>query len=235
MSQQAPEKFFNQQTAVSYDTQWAKTAPIRDALHLHLAAILANLPEEANILCVGAGTGAELLFLAQTFPGWRFAVVEPSAPMLEVCRRKAQEQGIVSRCIFHEGYVDSLEAEAPFDAATALLVSQFILDEEARTGFFRAIARRLRPGGYLVSSDLCADIESPEYLSLLKVWLRMTQGMDPTPERIEQVCATYRRDVAVWTQERVAGLIEAGGFAPPIEFYQAGLIHAWFTQRVDTP
>lgn len=231
MAEQAPEKFFNQQTAASYDTQWAKTAPIRDALHLLLTAILADLPEEANLLCVGAGTGAELLFLAQKFPRWRFAVVEPSAPMLEVCRRKAQEHGIASRCIFHEGYVDSLENAGPFDAATALLVSQFILYEEARIDFFRAIAERLRPGGYLISSDLSADIASQNYQSLLEVWLRMMQGAEVTPEKIEQVRAAYGRDVAVWPQERVAKLIEAGGFAPPIEFFQAGLIHAWYAQR----
>ena len=95
------------------------------------------------MLCVGAGTGAELSYLAERFPGWRFTAVEPSAPMLEVCRRRAEAQGIEGRCIFHEGYLESLPPSEPFDAATSLLVSQFILDPEERSGFFRAIAGRL--------------------------------------------------------------------------------------------
>jgi tRNA (cmo5U34)-methyltransferase len=91
------------------------------------------------------GTGAEIVYLAQRFPQWRFTAVEPSAPMLEVCRLRAEEHGIASRCVFHEGYLDSLPPSEAFDAATSLLVSQFILEREARSDFFRTIAERLRP------------------------------------------------------------------------------------------
>ena len=126
---------FDQQNAATYDQRFAKLAAMRDALHLLIGAIFADLPAEARILCVGAGTGHELIYLAQKFPEWRFAVVEPSGPMLDVCRRKADACGITSRCVFHEGYLESLPPSAPFDAATSLLVSQFILSPEARAGF----------------------------------------------------------------------------------------------------
>jgi tRNA (cmo5U34)-methyltransferase len=47
--------------ASSYDQQWSKMAPINDALHLLMSTALSELPPQANILCVGAGTGAEIL------------------------------------------------------------------------------------------------------------------------------------------------------------------------------
>src|SRR4051794_1322180 len=77
-----------------------------------------------------AGTGHELICLADRFPGWRFVAVEPSASMLDVCRRKAEERGIAARCELHEGYLESLPPGEAFDAAISLslLVSQFIHD-----------------------------------------------------------------------------------------------------------
>jgi len=44
-----------------------------------------------------AGTGSELIYLAQNFPQWQFTV-EPAAPMLDVCRQRTEECGIASRC-----------------------------------------------------------------------------------------------------------------------------------------
>ena len=70
-------------------------------------------------------------------------------------------------------------------------MSQFILRQEARTAFFRAIAAKLRSGGLLASSDL-----------------------------------------AILPPTLVAAIIKAGGFGAPVQFYQAGLIHAWFSKRV---
>ena len=98
-------------------------APINDALHLLTSAVLSELPPKASILCVGAGTGAEILSLAQTFPEWHFTAVEPSPAMLDVFRRRAEEHGISSRCVFHPGYLDSLPSNGLFDAATAFLDS----------------------------------------------------------------------------------------------------------------
>ena len=86
--------------ASSYDQQWSKMSPINSALHLLMSAVLSELPPTANILCVGAGTGAEILYLAEKFPGWHFTAVEPSTAMLDICRHRTEEHGISSRCVF---------------------------------------------------------------------------------------------------------------------------------------
>lgn len=231
MQPQDPPVAFDEAHAAAYDQRFAKLAPMRDALHLLIGAIFADLPAEARILCVGAGTGHELIYLARKFPQWQFAVVEPSAPMLAVCRRKAEECGITSRCVFHEGYLDSLPPSAPFDAATALLVSQFILAPAARIDFFRAIAQRLRSGGYLASADLAGDTTSATYQSLLEVWLRLMRETGSPPEQLEKLRIVYGRDVALLPLEQVSTIIASGGFETPVLFLQTCLIHAWYARR----
>lgn len=53
--------------------------------------------------------------------------------MLEVCRKKTEELGIIERCDFHQGYVETLPDNNNYDGATCFLVSQFILDQEIRS------------------------------------------------------------------------------------------------------
>ena len=132
--------------ASGYDSKLARMAPINNGLYFLLESVLAGLPQEARILCVGVGTGTELIHLAGVFPGWRFTAVEPSGAMLDICRKRVDEAGLSSRCRFHEGYLESLPPEEMHDAATCFLVSQFILDAQARSDFFRQIANRLRAG-----------------------------------------------------------------------------------------
>ncbi|MDX5445702.1 MAG: class I SAM-dependent methyltransferase [Zoogloeaceae bacterium] len=221
---------FDQQAAV-YDQRWERTAPIREALHFLLESVFGDLPADARVLCVGAGTGAEVLHLASRFPGWTFTAVEPAGAMLAVFRAKAEAAGIAHRCVFHEGFLDSLTDARPFDAATCFLVSQFILDRSARIGFFGGIAARLKPGGVLASSDLSADMRAREYDAQLAVWCRMMSGAGISPEAVEQMRAAYQTDVAVLPPAETAALIAAGGFDAPVPFYQAGLIHAWSALR----
>lgn len=221
---------FDQQAA-SYDDQWKKLTAIRGALHLLMRAVFSGSPADARVLCVGAGTGAELVYLANEFPQWRFTVVEPSAAMLDVCRNRAEERGFASRCVFHRGYLDSLPASDAFNAATCLLVSQFMLDRETRSDFFRAIAERLVPDGILVSSDLASDVNSTVYESRLETWWQMMKTADVPPDGIERLREAYRRDVAVLPVDEVEAIIASGGFENPVLFFQAVLIHAWYSRK----
>ncbi len=230
MDQAQVKAVFDQQAA-SYDTQWARTAPIRHCLHLLLDSQFAGLPADARILCVGVGTGAEMAHLAARNRGWRFTAVEPSGPMLDVCRQRAQQEGFAARCEFHEGYVASLPTVAAHDAATCFLVSQFILDRPARSAFFREIADRLKPGGLLASSDLASDVRSPEYDVLLAAWIRMMAAAEVSPEAMARMRKAYAEDVGVLPAADVASIIAAGGFERPVQFFQAGLIHGWVSRR----
>jgi len=224
---------FDQQ-ASGYDKQWAKMAPIRDGLYFLLESIFADLPADARILCVGAGTGAELAHLARTFPRWRFTAVDPSGAMLNVCRQRAKAEGFVSRCDFHEGYLDSLPVEDMHDGATCFLVSQFILAQDVRSEFFRAIAERLVPGGVLVSSDLASDVGTDAYDALLRVWIDVMSSPRTQPEVLERARAAHAKDVAILPSKRIASIIESAGFEPPVQFFQAGLMHAWFSKRASS-
>lgn len=230
MNQDEIKSLFDQQAA-NYDAQWAKTAPIRNCLHLLLSSIFAELPENANILCVGVGTGDELIYLAQRNPGWTFTAVEPSSGMLDVCRQRTEKEGVASRCTFHEGFLNSLSAPAKYDAATCFLVSQFILDQTERAQFFRGIAERLKPSGILASSDLASNIQSPEYDVLLRAWMNMMSAADISLETMERMRRAYASDVGVLPPTRIAEIIKSGGFELPVLFFQAGLIHAWASKR----
>lgn len=220
---------FNKQ-AQNYDKQWEKTAPLKEALHLSIRLVLTDLPDDANILCVGVGTGDELLYLANAFPNWRFTLVEPATAMLDICKARAKQKGIENRCTFHEGYIDTLPAAEPFHAATALLVSQFLVKRVERKKFFSKIASLLHKGGYMINSDLSADMSSDEYKIMYEVWVRMWKYAGVTDEQIENISKPFGKIVAITPQKEIEKIIIESGFSAPILFSQALLIHTWFSR-----
>ncbi|PTY37698.1 SAM-dependent methyltransferase [Saccharospirillum sp. MSK14-1] len=217
---------FDQQAA-GYDRQAQRREPIENALRFLLEAVFAGLPSNAHVLCVGSGTGSEAIALAQRFPHWRFTLVEPSAGMVEVCRQKLIDAGLVERCHVQLGYLESLSPAQQFDGATCFLVSQFITDRLARQKFFRQIAQRLKPSGILASSDLVFDTGALGYDASLALWHRITTQTEPTPEHLDRLKKTYATDVAVMSMVELAQIVQAGGFDEPLPFFQAGLVQAW--------
>ena len=225
METKESKNIFDKDAALSYDNQRDKLAPIKDALHLCIRVLLSNLPSNARILCVGAGTGSELIYLAQAFPKWNFTVVEPSSDMIEVCCQRTKELDIYSRCTFHEGYLDTLPELGAFDAATSILVSHFIVNADDRSKFFSKISSRLKNGSYMINADLASDMSSLEYDSLLKVWVNLHEyaGM---PVRIE----SFGSKVAMVPLKEVESILKSSGFEEPVLFFQTLFIHAWFSK-----
>lgn len=230
MQQQELDALFDQQAA-GYDAQWARMAPIRESLHFLLEAVFADLPEDARVLCVGAGTGSEIAHLARRFPRWRFLALDPSAQMIAACRTRAEREGFADRCTFHAGVLDTLPDADAFDAATCFLVSQFLLDPAARTAFFVAIATRLRSGGTLAWADLAWDTAAPDYPAMLGLWLQAMSGAGLDDDAIARMRTAYARDVAILPPDRVVALVAAAGFDAPLRFHQAGMIHGWCARR----
>ena len=230
MDQHELDTLFDQQAA-GYDAQWARMAPIRESLLFLLETVFADLPEDARLLCVGIGTGAELAHLAWRFPRWRFLALDPSPRMIDACRARAERDGFADRCEFHAGLVETLPDTAAFDGTTCLLVSQFLLDRATRIAFFAEIARRMRSGCVLAWADLARDTAAADYPSMLHLWLRTMSGAGLDADAIERMRAAYARDVAILPPDEVAGLVAAAGFEAPLRFHQAGMIHGWCARR----
>ncbi len=231
MSSTKPATFFDREVAANYDARFAKLAPMKDCLHLILRLAFADLRSAARVLCVGVGTGAELLYLADAFPQFQFVVTDPSVPMLEICRERVAAAGITPRVTFHEGYLDTLPAVEPLDAATCILASQFLVNVEARRALFRQIAERLMTGGRLLSADLAANASGQAFEPLFEVWKQAWRHAGALESQIENIRSSFGRDVAVLLASEVADLIASSGFERPVPVFQAVLIHAWLAKR----
>lgn len=226
MQQHELDSLFDQQAA-GYDSQWAQMAPSRESLHFLVETVFADLPADARLLCVGAGTGAEIAHLARRFPQWRFLALDPSAQMIATCRARAERDGFIDRCEFHVGLLDTLVDAAAFDGASSFLVSQFFTDRAARTAFFADIGKRLRRGGTLAWADLAWDTTAADYPAMLRFWLSTMSGAGLDDQAIQRMRSAYARDVAILPPDEVAALVAAAGFDAPLRFHQAGMIHGW--------
>lgn len=221
---------FDEARAEAYDAQFGRMGDIKTTLHLMLLGNFRSLPEDARILVAGAGTGAEVRFLAPQFPSWRFTLIDPSAPMLAVARRHAAAEGFLERCTFHADYVSATPVEA-HDAATSILVSHFLTDAAARQSYFEDIAARLKPSGKLCTVDLCADDDAPSFGPVMGLWLDLMRLGGVPEENIDKYQQSYGRDFSAHGPVEFERLVEAAGFTPPAPVFQAALMRGWIAQK----
>ncbi|MBY9065706.1 class I SAM-dependent methyltransferase [Hyphomonas sp. WL0036] len=221
---------FDEAHAKVYDDQFAALNALKDCFHLLMEGYFSGLPEDARILVAGAGTGAEVRYLAPRHPGWRFTLVDPSAPMLAVARRHAEAGGYTDRCAFHADYVSATPLAA-HDAATSLLVSHFLTDAVARQSYFADIAARLKSGGRLINVDLCADDTAHSFESVMSLWLSLMGLNGQSEDSRAHYRKAYGVQFAVHGPDAVAKMIEAGGFSPPAPVFQAALMRGWTAQK----
>lgn len=222
--------FFNQEAALNYDERNSKLASISNNMHFLLGLLLKDLPARSRILCVGAGTGAEILSLARMNPDWTFLALEPSAAMLEICRDRLVEAGIADRCEFFHGYVEDLPHNAVFDATLAILVAHFVKRDE-KLAFFRQMTNRLKIGGQFVNMEISFDLESPEYPSMLKNWESIQILMGATRESLDKLPTMLKEVLSVMPPEEIRKFIQLAGISTPVQFFQSFMICGWYGQK----
>ena len=225
----ATASFFDRDVADAYDRRNNALAPISNNLHFLLRLVLADLPFDARVLCVGVGTGAEILSLATAYPGWSFVGVDPSAEMLAVGRRRLEQAGVIQRCELVQGYVEDAPREA-FDAVVSLLVAHFIKGE-GRSEFYAAIYDRLRAGGRFASAEISGDLDAPEFPAMLENWKQVQTLMGATPQSLAKLDGMMREALGILPPEETQALWRAAGFAMPIPFFQAFMIRGWHAVR----
>lgn len=217
--------------AKSYD-QNSFMISINQNLHDLIKAILNDLPSKAKILCVGVGTGTEVIMLAEAFPEFTFVAVEPSESMLEVCRDKLQKLNLLDRCRLIHGYVQDLPDEGGFDAALCLLVLHHTSkDGSDRQKIVAAIAKRLKPMGYFISAEISFDASLSTFQSTMEKWQSLLRRSDAPEEKIQTLPKMMGEHLSIQTPADFENLLAINEFEAPIQFFQSLLIRAWYAQK----
>lgn len=221
--------FFSQEMAENYDRRNSGLKPISDCLHFLMRLVLDDLPRQSRILCIGVGTGAEILSLAVEHPEWSFVGVDPAPEMIGVARRRLNQAGLLDRCELVEGYVEDI-SDRDFDAAVSLLVAHFVPIGN-RSSFYRAIHDRLRPDGHFVSAEISSDLDGPEFADMLQDWKKVQALMGATDEALASLEETLRNVLSVVPPAGTYTMWQEAGFSQPTPFFQAFMVKGWHARR----
>ena len=111
-----------------------------------------------HLLDVGSGIGGPGRFMAQRF-GCKVTGIDLTAEFCDVARHLTRLLGMQSKVHFEQGDALAMPfADATFDGAYSMNVSMNIADKAA---FYREIRRVLKPGGWLMLSELAQGPGGP--------------------------------------------------------------------------
>jgi tRNA (cmo5U34)-methyltransferase len=218
---------FSGAAARSYDERNKALSPIADCMHFLIGLVLKDLPDKAHVLCVGVGTGAEILSLSKLYPHWTFVGVDPSASMLEVCAERLQAAGVLDRCELFHGFVQDLPEGEKFDAALSVLVAHFVKREE-RLSYFGNMTRRLKRGGTLVNTELSFDLASAETAPMIENWKHVQALMGVGPEALVNLPQLMKEKLSVLPPAETEDILRGSGVAMPVRFFQAFMMCGWY-------
>jgi tRNA (cmo5U34)-methyltransferase len=218
---------FDEGLAAKYDRQIRMFCPSYDALHEIIPVWFRELPERANFLSAGAGTGAEILTLGGLFPSWRFTAVDASRDMLKACHDRISQAGMANRVTFFNGQLQEYESPAPYDAASSVFVSHFIKDRDEKLAYFHAVSSNLKPGGVFVLADLFGDKGSPSFRQLFDAWMVSYASHGVSGQELVKDRTHIDSDVSFIPESELFDLLNEAGFDAPIRFYQTLLFGGW--------
>jgi len=210
-----------------YDERNLPLAPIAENMHFLIRLILKNAPVRARVLCVGVGTGAEILSLSKSFPEWTFVGVDPSSGMLDVCRERLSTAGVLNRTELIHGYVHDVPLAENYDAALSILVAHFVKRQD-RLNFYEAMCDRLSDNGTLINTEISYDLNSPKFQSMIKNWEAVQLLMGATPESLTNLSQVLREMLSVISPGETESLLIQCGISMPVRFFQAFMISGWY-------
>lgn len=182
------------------------------------------------MLVVGCGTGEDLLPLARALPAARFVGIEPAEAMLVHCERRVRDEGLAERVTFHATSLEDFGRTEPFDAATAVLVSQHVFPDEAAAAFFAKLASLLRSDGLLFSADMHIGAGQDRRL-ILDSWRRQALLAGIEAELVAGMLERFGSDLAPRDEATIAGFLRAAGFVDVHKVFGSLIYGAWAARR----
>ncbi len=215
------ENRFNTNKVDKYDENIARVMPGYQTSHELVQYLLEDtLPATSKILVAGCGTGKEIIDYSTNNLQWQFLGFDPSEKMISIAKDKMIANNCADKVHFVTGLIDDV-SEGDFDAATSILVMQFIQSNEEIQDFLNGISGKLKSGAPLVLVYLEGDKNLKEYQILNSAW--KAQQLDTRNDDqsvIEEF--TQREDKTRFISRKdINTFLNKAGFSEPVNFFKA--------------
>ena len=185
------------------------------------------MPDDGQLLVVGAGGGLETRYLASVEAGWRFVGVDPASAMLDFARAVA---GPVAghRMNLIEGTV----FDAPsglFDGSTCILVLGLIADDGRKLSLLKEVRHRLKPHAPFVLVDQCIDLAAAGPPRRLDRYGAYALRSGVAAETVVNAKAAMGASTSMVPDWRDMELLEQAGFHDTELFYAGMAWRGWIT------
>lgn len=223
-------EIYNEEWATSYERLANASIAGREGLYRICKAHFANLPIGARILVVGCGTGEELMSLAKAMPEASFVAIDPAKPMLDLCAKRVEDEGLVSRISLHNIPLSEFSSSKPFDAATAILVSQHIASDEDAQNFFQQVSALLKPDGLIYSADIHIGAGQNRD-SVFELWRNNIISSGIEREVADGMLQKINSEICPREEQTITGFLQSSGFIDILMPFRSILYGAWAAQR----
>jgi len=224
-----PAPQFDEEMAAVYDDKGPKRFVPGYGVFQQLIPLLldAELGDDASVLVMAAGGGAELTALAATRSSWRLTGVDPSPAMLDLARRKLS-QADAARVDLVQGFAADAPG-GPFDAATSCLIMAFIPDDGDKLDYLQQIRRRLKPGAPALFVEMAAPRTPDEWARFLKLY-EMHGRRAGADDALIARAAGSQEHLHHASAARQTALLSEAGFRAVETFFKALYIQGWIAR-----
>lgn len=221
---------FEKERAKSYDQNNSHLRLIFENLHYLIKIILSENSPSSKILCVGVGTGNEIIELAEAFPNFTFVAVDPSLPMLEVCQDKLEKMNLLDRCKLIHGYVEDIPETIDFDAALCLLVLHHT-PPDSRIKIIKEVFKRLKSAGHFICAEISFTFSAIMSGDIIEKWKSLIRLSGASEEKAQSLPKMMEKHLFIQTPSEVERIMMDCGFSACTQFFQALLIRAWYARK----
>ncbi|MCP5004211.1 MAG: class I SAM-dependent methyltransferase [Planctomycetes bacterium] len=225
------KEHFGDKHATIYDEKIRKVIRGYGEMHdLSYYLLKDNLQETAEILVSGIGTGNEAITYARGQKSWHIFGVDPTPEMVQSAKKKISQLGLTNQIEVIEGKVENIE-KIDFDAATSILVMQFLKDNGDKEKYLQNISTKLKKGAKLILIDLEGEKNSANFNLLLSAWKCHQYCTRADTEQIDKDFENVDSDLQFIAEKRINELLQAIGFIKVCKFYQSYLFGGYISEK----
>ncbi|WPK13110.1 class I SAM-dependent methyltransferase [Lysinibacillus louembei] len=209
----------------TYDQQISRKIAGYELLHdltSHLLSI--HSPSIQQMLIIGAGGGQELVSFSAHLPNCHFLALDSSKPML--ARAKERTRHLNNSIDFVLADWADYEVTAQFNAASCLLVLNFIDGLEQKIAFINKIYHTLQPHAVLFISMMMKDAEQCMKLQL-SAWKHYMQQQEISTEHATKFEKNYHNTYQLLQEDELISILTSCGFTSVSRYFQSFLLTSY--------